>query len=173
MTVVNGTHGEVGSGGTGGVPCAVTPSRRGSGVHRNGRPQCADIGAGASVMAWWRALAFDGQTMRGSDSPEVFVLLTFSVMFFVAADLAGATLLWHLKRRERTIMRTRAAVAGLIIVYGAASTTTLALIAASEWALGAILPGAFTSYVLYSIIREWRGYRVRRDRRDSAHAGES
>lgn len=173
MTVVNGTHGEVGSGGTGGVPCAVTPSRRGSGVHRNGRPQCADIGAGASVMAWWRALAFDGQTMRGSDSPEVFVLLTFSVMFFVAADLAGATLLWHLKRSERTIMRTRAAVAGLIIVYGAASTTTLALIAASEWALGAILPGAFTSYVLYSIIREWRGYRVRRDRRDSAYAGES
>src|SRR5699024_2800657 len=86
------------------------------------------IGAGASTMAWWRALAFEGQTMRGSDSPEVFVLLTFSVMFFVAADLTGTTLLWHLKRSERAIMRTRAAVAGLIIVYSAASTTTLALI---------------------------------------------
>lgn len=111
--------------------------------------------------------------MRGSDSPEVFVLLTFSVMFFVAADLTGAILLWHLKWSERTIMRTRAAVAGLIIVYGATSTTTLALIAASEWALGAILPGAFTAYVLYFTVREWRGHRVRRDRRDSPHPGES
>lgn len=102
---------------------------------------------GVSVGAWRGVFPTEG-SLRPEELPAHFMLLTLSLMLFLAAELSGSVQLWRTRWSERTITTCIASIRGLIAAYGVASTVVFALAAGSAWAWSAVIPVAFIAYVV-------------------------
>lgn len=102
---------------------------------------------GMSVGAWRSVFPTEG-SLRPEELPAHFMLLTLSLMLFLAAELTGSVQIWRTKWRERTIRTCIASIRGLVAAYGVASTVVFALAAGSAWAWSAVIPVAFMAYIV-------------------------